>query len=71
MDLVPRLEYRIYLHSMVDYFDIILQLEQEFRQRFHLINERNGNLYILCHSYELLDKNQKWLEFCKLHHVDI
>lgn len=60
---LPRLEYRLYLNNHVDYYDIIPQMEQKYRQRFRL-NKYDGN-YIMCFTYEYLLENEKWAKYCE------
>lgn len=70
IDIVPRLEYRIYFHTPRDYFLIVPKFEQIFQQRFELCNDFKGQ-YLLCYKYEKLTDNPKWLDFCKTQLVDI
>jgi len=70
IDLVPRLEYRVYLNKYMDYFDTIPSLEIRYKQRFELCNDTKGQ-YILCFAYEKLYNNEKWLELCKNKKVDL
>ena len=70
-ELVPRIEYKVYLNHPVNYFDIIPQLEQTFHIRFKLGKEHDKSQYILCLYDENLTMYPNWIELCKYKLVDM
>lgn len=54
--IIKRIEYRLYIRSNLDYFDVIPLLESTFKKRFYLHSELNSNWnYILCYKSEDLE----------------
>lgn len=65
------IEFRVMLKTAVDYFDIIPQLEMEFRSRFILINNFEKN-YLILFRKQLISRDDRtsFQEFCKTKLVD-